>query len=262
MKKYIKALFIILAVIIMVASSSSSPECADRFSARITALSGDVSFKANAGMKWAAAAVNDKLTEGAYLMTAFESSCSLEFMDGSKMNVRELSKIQINKFSSELKKVETEVTLYNGKLRATVHKDISVKTDFKVRTPVSTISVRGTEKEITSLPGFGTNVQNISGLVEVRNLIGQTVLLEKGNETKVSADSKRPDDICEGLRLKAKKTFAKNESMTPDEEETRLSLRAGFDMEAAVLRDLFEIEKERQIYPTSVISINWSAFTK
>ncbi len=262
MKKNIRTAFLILAVLILTASFSSYSEGADNFSAKITALEGEVTVKTAESGPWAKASVNTELNEGAYLMTAFESSCSLEFKDGSKMSVRELSKIQVNKFSSELKKVETEVTLYNGNLRATVHKDVNVKTDFKVKTPVSTISVRGTEKEITSLPGFGTDVQNISGLVEVRNLVGQTVMLAKGNETRVAGDSKRPDDISEGLRLKAKKAFAKNESETPDEEDARLSLRAGFDMEAAIRQDLFEIEKERRLYPTSVISINWSAFTK
>ena len=262
MKNFTRMAFLFLAVFILTALSVPHSEGADNFSAKITALEGDVTFKTNEGAKWSKASSNMELVEGTYLMTAFESSCSLVFTDGSKMNVRELSKIQINKFSSDLKKVEAEVTLYNGNLRATVHKDVDTKTDFKVRTPVSTISVRGTEKEITTLPGFGTNVTNISGLVEVTNLIGQSVMLAKGNETKVAADSKRPDDISEGLRLRAKKAFARNESETPDEEEARLSLRAGFDMEGAILRDLFEIEKERQLYPTSIISINWSAFSK
>jgi len=262
MEKVTRAAFLFLAVLILTASFASYSEGADDFSAKITACEGDVTVKASEGAAWTKAAANAELGEGAYLMTAFESSCSLEFKDGSKMTLRELSKIQINRFSTDLKKVDAAVTLYNGKVRATVHKDVDIKTDFTVKTPVSTISVRGTEKEITTFPGFGTDVQNISGLVEVRNLIGQMVLLEKGNETKVSGDSKRPDDVSEGLRLKAKKAFAKNESETPDEEEARLSLRAGFDMETAIRRDLFEIEKERQLYPTSVISINWSAFNK
>ncbi len=261
MKKIIRTAFLFLWFFVLTILSFSHSEGADKFSAKITSLAGDVTFKINEGAGWSKAAMNIELAEGAYLMTAFESSCSLEFIDGSKMIIRELSKVQINKFSSELKKVEAEITLYNGRIRAAVHKDVTAKTDFKVKTPISIIAVRGTEKEITSLPGFGTSIQNISGLIEVRNLIGQTVLLEKGNATKVTADSKRPDDISEDLRLKAKKTFLKNESLTPDEEETRLSIRSGFDIEAT-LRDLFEIGNERRLYPVTNVLLNWSALKK
>jgi hypothetical protein len=132
------------------------------------------------------------------------------------MKVKELSKIQVNKFTSELKKVDTEVTLYNGKVRATVHKDVDKNTNFQVKTPVSTISVRGTEKEITSLPGFGTQVHTISGVVEVSNNIGQKVTIVKNESTSVKNEVSIPENTSKVITEETKVNVT-NQSLTTEE---------------------------------------------
>ncbi len=194
----------------------SAPACAQDVSAKIVALEGDVTVKTDDASDWKPASINQELRQGAYIMTAFESNCELEFMDKSKMKVKELSKIQVNKFTSELKKVDTEVTLYNGKVRATVHKDVDKNTNFQVKTPVSTISVRGTEKEISVHPGFGTQVHTISGVVEVSNNIGQKVTIAKNESTSVKTEISIPENTSKVITEETKVNVT-SQSLTPEE---------------------------------------------
>lgn len=226
--------------------------------ARIGSIEGEVTFKTAEADPWSKAADGQDLPEGAFVMTAFESSCVIDFADGSKMKVRELSKVCINKFSAGLGKVDAGVTLYNGTVRATVHKDVDKDTKFNVKTPTATISVRGTEKEISSFPGFGTNVSTIAGLVEVTNHIGQSTVIAKDQSTSVPNEKSQPSRLADAYATGAKKSFMKNESLTPEEDEARfLLMRPGYDAEAAMMRDLFEISVEKHYYPTSYIDINW-----
>ncbi len=196
----------------------SVPAFAQQISAVIVAFDGDVTVKTDDSSEWKPASINQQLHQGAYIMTAFESNCEIEFMDKSKMKIRELSKIQVNKFTSELKKVDTEVTLYNGKVRATVHKDVDKNTNFQVKTPVSTISVRGTEKEIIVHPGFGTEVHTISGVVEVSNNIGQKVNVAKNETTKVQSETSVPDSTSRVISEEAKVNVT-SQSLTAEEKK-------------------------------------------
>ena len=197
----------------------SSNVFAQAMSAKIVVLDGDVTVKKDDKSEWGKASLNQELPEGAYLMTAFESNCELEFIDKSKMKVKELSKIQINKFSTELKKVDAEVTLYNGSVKATVHKDVDTKTEFQVKTPVSTISVRGTEMDITTQPGFGTENSTVSGVVEVATNTGQTTTVSKDQKTQVSENAQEaPKGNTEIVRENSRADVV-NESTTKEEDK-------------------------------------------
>jgi hypothetical protein len=223
----------------------SAPAFAQDVSATIIALEGDVTVKTDDSAEWKPAAINQQLRQGAYIMTAFESNCEIEFMDKSKMKIRELSKIQVNKFTSELKKVDTEVTLYNGKVRATVHKDVDKNTNFQVKTPVSTISVRGTEKEITVHPGFGTEVHTITGVVEVSNNIGQKVNVAKNETTTVKTETSVPDSTSRVITEDAKVNVT-NQSLTTEEKkfvETFTDTRTEVKTTSEEVKQIFEETK-------------------
>ncbi|HNY10258.1 MAG TPA: FecR domain-containing protein [Candidatus Wallbacteria bacterium] len=197
----------------------SSDVFAQAMSAKIVALDGDVTVKKDNKGEWGKASLNQELPEGAYLMTAFESNCELEFVDKSKLKVKELSKIQINKFSTELKKVDAEVTLYNGSVKATVHKDVDTKTQFQVKTPVSTISVRGTEMDITTQPGFGTTNDTVSGVVEVTTSTGQSTTVPKDQKTQVSEDAQEPPKDNTQIVRNESRADVTNESTTKEEDK-------------------------------------------
>ncbi len=254
MKLKIKSIFMLTIFIILVFAAASS---AQDFSARVTAIEGDVTSKSDAETEWKPVTAGMELKEGVYIMTAFESSCTLEFKDKSVLSVKELSKIQISKFALQAKSVNANVSLFNGKVKATVHRDIDTKTEFQVKTPVSTISVRGTEEEIYYAPGFGVEVQNIFGLVEVTNHIGQRQMLAKGDNTEVSKENKSPKPVSHSAE-KTRKDFVKNSAATEEEEEFKSNvLVPSFDQISDMLRDLSEISREKQAHPTTNIVISW-----
>lgn len=253
LSKFLPVLFLLLSVALCQAPAVSAQD----FSAKATAIEGDVTCKADGESAWKPVTVGMELKEGVYIMTAFESSCALEFQDKSVLNVKELSKIQISKFALQAKSVNANVSLFNGKVKATVHRDIDTKTEFQVKTPVSTISVRGTEEEIYYSPGFGVEVQNISGIVEVMNHIGQTQTLAKGDNTEVPKETKAPKPV-QHMAEKTKKEFVKNSAATEEEEEFKANVAVpSFDQISDMLRDLSEISREKEAHPTTNIVISW-----
>jgi len=236
------------AILVALIFSLTSPANAQNVSAKITLIEGEVTVKADDKAEWTKASVGQELKEGAYVMTAFESVCELEMMDKSKMKVKELSKIQINKFSTESNKVDTQVTLYNGTVRAAVHKEVDKNTQFQVKTPVSTISVRGTEKEITAQPGFGTTVNTISGVVLVTNNAGQSVEIKKDESTQVKTETSKPETVTETIRGNSM-ADVKNESNTEKEtvaqvEQTRPKIEVAETVQQQVIKEVIQKQSE------------------
>lgn len=190
-------------------------------SGKIASIEGEVTVipvRDNPEKKTFAAETGRELFEGDFIVTGFESNCVVELADKSKLTVQELSKLQINKFTSEAKRVDGTVTLYNGTVRASISKQTDRNTDFRVKTPVSTISVRGTEKIITTAPGFGTTVSTIAGVVEVTNMVGQSVTVKKGEDTSVASGAEppeRPSDMVGGRAA----ADLKNSAVTKDEKK-------------------------------------------
>jgi len=252
--------FFILIFITLISISIIFSPCiasAQDYSAIVKSIDGEVTYKAEGETGWKPVSAGMEIKEGAYIMTAFESGCTLEFKDKSTLVVKELSKIQISKFALQAKSVNADVSLFNGRVKATVHRDIDTKTEFRVKTPVSTISVRGTEEEIYYSPGFGAEVQNIFGLVEVTNHIGQAQLLSKGENTEVPKDNKAPKPVTQSA-VKTKKEFVKNAAATEEEEEFKSNMGVpAFDHISDMLRDLSEISREKEAHPITKILINW-----
>lgn len=254
------SLFAAAIAFALVAALFQAEALAAPVKARIARIEGEVTVKEKANSPdWTKAAEGYTLSEGAFVMTAFESSCGLEFDDGSKMTVKELTKIQISRFSVELKAVDAQISLHTGTIRATVHKDVTRKTEFRVKTPASIIAVRGTEKEISYYPGFGSKVENISGLIEVVNHVGQKNVLAQGEKVAFRDDVKRPQSLADLYRVTIRRNFVRDESRTLEEEEARLSLiRPDLNLTEIMVRDIFEIARENEFAPTSLVRLNWS----
>lgn len=237
--------------------NSMNYAAANGFSATIKAIEGDVTIKMDDKSEWVKASPGQTLNENSYLMTAFESNCDLEFVDKSVMKVKELSKIQINKFSNELKKVDAQVTLYNGSVRAKVHKDVDKNTQFQVKTPVSTIAVRGTEKEITALPGFGTAVNTISGVVEVSNNLGQKVTVVKDQHTTVAADGSKPTTIVESIKEQVI-ADVKTESLTKEEIVTVKEFTKPIVVPITAVKEQVEVENViKKVQTMGDLTVTW-----
>lgn len=115
------------------------------------------------GSIWAPLSVGDTIDKGTVISTGFKSSVVVSF-NQSKFTLGPLTRITIDELVSSGTKDNTELYISCGSVSASVNKEGGKAVGFKVRSPVATASVRGTEFKMTSngklsvssgLVGFG-----------------------------------------------------------------------------------------------------------
>jgi hypothetical protein len=135
--------------------------------ARITEITGKVEIRTDVG-PWQPANEGMILSPGAYISTGFNSTATLD-LGGSLLQVKPLTRMQLQELVEKEGSLSTELFLRVGKVRAEVKSVEGLTQDFKLRSPVSTAAVRGT---ILDFDVFSVNV--IDGLVSFSNLYNQT----------------------------------------------------------------------------------------
>ncbi len=228
---------------------------ADDLTAVLKDISGEVEVK-QGNREWNPARVGMKLAAGDYLATGFDSRAVLLIPGGTEARLDEMTHVKIAALLSESGAVRTMLKLRTGGVDARVHRTPGVKTDFKVNTPTSTISVRGTEEKIFSMDGFGTEVEVVSGHVSVSSGSGQNITVSRGDRTKVQTSGSTPTSPADH-RLDEAIVSLPDLGRTPDErqayrsatvqqminrfEEELVSSQAFQEMQNAGLRIDFEI---------------------
>lgn len=123
------------------------------------------------GSIWAPLSVGDTIDKGTVISTGFKSSVVVSF-NQSKFTLGPLTRITIDELISSGTKDNTELYISCGSVSASVNKEGGKAVGFKVRSPVATASVRGTEFKMTSsgklsvssgLVGFGPSESRPSG---------------------------------------------------------------------------------------------------
>jgi hypothetical protein len=158
--------------------------------ARITETTGKVEVRLNGG-PWQTAEIGMTITTGAYISTGFSSSATLD-LGASLIQVKPLTRMQLQEFIEQEGTVSTELFLRVGKVRAEVKSVEGLSQDFKLRSPVSTAAVRGTifERDI-----YGVEVAE--GRVKLSNLYQQTRTV-KGGESSNTGGKDLPPGGREG----------------------------------------------------------------
>ena len=135
----------------------------------------------------------DELDVGDIIRTKSRSRAQVTFIDGSKVNIAQKSRIEIKAFSLDPKKKRRSSLLrsFRGKLRALIPKAfLGEGSRFEIETPTAVAAVRGTDffSIIKKLP-LESEVLVVKGEVGVRNIdpaiLGE-VLLKAGQSTKVA----------------------------------------------------------------------------
>lgn len=129
----------------------------------VTKATGKAEVKS--GSSWVPLEVGSKLEKGAVIQTGFKSEVVLE-IKGSTLTVAPLSRLTLEQLVEKDNKDETRVFLDTGSLRSNVKKTDDRAVGFKVRSPVATASVRGTELAVTNR-FRSTDVKTLSGTVAV-----------------------------------------------------------------------------------------------
>ncbi|OPZ54731.1 MAG: FecR protein [Synergistetes bacterium ADurb.Bin520] len=148
------------------------------------------------GGGWKPAAANQKLPRSAVISTGFNSHATVELIS-STVRVKPLTRMSITELAREGNKAVATLDLRVGRLNARVDKAEGLEHDFKLRSPVSTAAVRGTEFNFAR-----GRTEQIDGSSRVGNRLGQGRTLDPG-ETSRTAGSDRPSGGEEGFRKEA-----------------------------------------------------------
>ncbi len=115
--------------------------------------------------KWEPLKVGDVLGELALVRTGLGAKVVLKFSDCGDVTVKSATKVGIGTFRKQGKLVKARLGLKYGSLHARVRRERGPN-DFKVATPVATLSVRGSHAHIGSW-GHALGVNGVVGLWNV-----------------------------------------------------------------------------------------------
>lgn len=123
------------------------------------------------------------------VVTGMDSTVSLTFDDSSVVVVKELTDVKIGEYQSGGDMVRTRLWLKAGEVSAEVNPEKTTRSDFAVKTPTATCSVRGTGLDVGYSPGNGRTLQRTRhGNVLFQAFSGQSTSNSAGQESQ--ADDK------------------------------------------------------------------------
>lgn len=135
MKKITTVLFVLSVI-------SFANFAQERFAAKVEEVSGKVEiYKGNS---WQSLAQGTELFKGDIISTGFNSEAVIS-VNESKIKLSALTRLTVEQLTQNDKKEQTQLFIDSGKISANVKHTENKRTDFKVRSPVSTASVRGTD---------------------------------------------------------------------------------------------------------------------
>jgi hypothetical protein len=109
-------------------------------------VSGTVEIMAPGSGAWVRAAAGDGIEKNTLVSTGFRSS-AVVVMGNSVIMVRPLTRLNLDEITANQNEEQVHLSLQTGRIRAEVKPPAGGKTDFTVRSPIVTASVRGTAFE-------------------------------------------------------------------------------------------------------------------
>lgn len=182
--KRILAISILLAAAVLAAAQAAAPL------AVIRQVAGTVEIKAP-GKDWVPARAGAALTKDTLISTAFKSVAVIS-VGTSTLTVKPLTRLSLEEIARLEGSETVRLALLSGRVRAEVKPPAGGKTDFTVKSPTATASVRGT--------GFDQDPVNLEvddGNVEFTGPDGQPVQVGAGQSSTVDEDggSVPPEDM-------------------------------------------------------------------
>jgi hypothetical protein len=148
----------------------------------IRELTGTVELKSGETGDWIPARPDDILTASAIISTGFRSTAILA-VGNSTLTVRPVTRLSLEELISQNAVETISVGLRTGRIRAEVTPPAGGTTNFTIRTPNATASVRGTAFEIDA-----SNIRVIEGAVRYAGA-GRPVLVGAGQNSRIDGDT-------------------------------------------------------------------------
>jgi hypothetical protein len=118
--------------------------------------------------QWVTLCKDTVLQQGDEISLDPDGAATLQFADNSTVVVKNTTQLKIASFFTEGGVVKTEILLKMGEIAAQVHKSEATKSDFRIKSPTGTVSVRGTDFSVFYDPGTKAMLVWVrEGLVEV-----------------------------------------------------------------------------------------------
>jgi hypothetical protein len=214
--KKIGIILILISVAIIPLTAQSS--------AVIKEMTGKVEVQAPGG-PWTSAAVGMTISRGTTISTGFGSRALLD-LGNAVLSVQPLTRLRLEELIEKEGTVQTDLFLRVGKVKAEVKSVSGLQQDFKLRSPVSTAAVRGTEFDYS-----GYDVVVIDGQVIYQTSRGQQRTYSSGEGG---------GDTGDGTALSGGDSKNKNSSINPftagagGESTSRLPGTSGLDLTGSI----------------------------
>jgi hypothetical protein len=178
-------------------SASRTAHAAAVNEVRVVAVQPDVQWhKAGAPEDaWEPVCKDTVLQQGDEISCDPDGAVTLQFADNSTVVIKDTTQLKIASFFTEGGVVRTEILLAMGKIAAQVNKSEATKSDFHIKSPTGTASVRGTSFSVFYDPGAKTTTTTVTeGIVDVTpsNPKLKPVQLTAGKEVEVSLKAISP----------------------------------------------------------------------
>ncbi|AEF83089.1 FecR family protein [Leadbettera azotonutricia] len=165
----------------------------------IRELSGTVEVKAPGQAAWSPASIGAVLQKDTAISTSFKSTAILA-IGNSTLTVKPLTRLTIQELADREGNEEVGLRLQTGRIRAEVNPPAGGKTNFTIRSPSATASVRGT---IINLDSFNVSVPE--GTIIYLGADGIPAYVGNGQTSYVDSSGRTADPV-----------ETANSSLTPD----------------------------------------------
>ena len=184
-----------LALAVALSATATLAASADSSDKLLQNNKGDVSYQlANGAPKPVAPNASISLKDKDYTITGAASLASVVLPDSSKVLVGSESKVQLG-FFNQAQGNNAKFIVMNGKVRFVVQHPAGAKANYQFATPTGTISVRGTEGDVSV---NGTNLQvNVYEACSAANDV--TVTTKDGRSFTVNAGQQFAAQIVNGI---------------------------------------------------------------
>jgi hypothetical protein len=153
--------------------------------ARFIELSGNVEIRAGNSVNWISAAPGMEIGRDTVVSTGFKST-ALIGVGNSVLTIRPLTRLTLAELAQRGNDEAVDIYLETGRVRAEVSPPSGGKTDFTVRSPSLTASVRGTAFEFDT-----RQIQVENGRVLFASANGQAVYVDGGEKSYIDETQSR-----------------------------------------------------------------------
>ena len=142
-------------------------------------VKGTVQVSTDEGKTWVPAKPDMRLGPGAQFRTGFRSSVTCVIPPDQQFTLESLGTVRVAEAAKAGKRVKTDLVMKYGATNYSIEA-AGAEHESTIRTPGSTLSVRGTVVRVTDRPGFAPTAESFTGRALFRTARASTYLGRKG----------------------------------------------------------------------------------